>query len=98
LNVPKLEGVDANKLVIAMATVRRPYLLDFAGAQLDRCDFTDDAMEAWWESLADRFEERFPIVQNVYWELVLRCGIYYTDFKQGNIEFVADNQRPTGEC
>ncbi|MBC7782466.1 MAG: hypothetical protein H7144_01395 [Burkholderiales bacterium] len=92
--VPEMLGYSDDLLAIEMSIVTPPYLLDFANARLDvGPDFSPDVMADWWDRLRERFEDRFPIIESVYYELITRCRLYYQDFKQGNIEFESNASR-----
>ena len=68
-------------------------ILDFASSFLVKPDFSEEIMSGWWETVEERFGDKFSIVQKLYTELVLQAGIYYLDLKPGNIEF-ADSPSP----
>ncbi len=83
--VPRLVGFDSKLLVVEMSIVKPPFLLDFAQTTLDQPPDFD--MEEYWERVRERFEDRFQLVESVFWELVHKHGVYYWDLKPGNIEF-----------
>jgi hypothetical protein len=75
--VPRLVEFDPDLLLIEMTTVQPPYLLDFAQASLDEAfDFPEGGEEEWWKSVAELFDEKFPIAQSVFYELRDKYGIY----------------------
>jgi len=49
-------------------------------------------MEEWWDRVEQMFDERFAVVQSIYYELQDRFGIYYYDLAPRNINF--ENRRP----
>lgn len=85
--IPKLINADERLRIIEMTIVSPPWLLDFGNALLQEPDFEQSVMDDWWTRIEDRFGEKFPVVQSVYYALLARCGIHYLDFKPGNIEF-----------
>ena len=88
LSVPRLVKYSSRLRVIEMSMVKPPYLLDFANARLDKPpDFPPETMQLWWDTLQERFGDRYGFVRSVYRELAKRHRIYYLDFKPGNIEF-----------
>ena len=64
--VPQLIHHDDRLWVVEMGIVSPPFVLDFAGAYLDRRpDYPDDVMEEWQaEKLEQIGEERWQIVQS----------------------------------
>ena len=62
--IPKLWHWDDELWVLEMEIVSPPFVLDFAGAYLDRPpDFPDEVMEEWWKAKKEQFGERWPVVQ-----------------------------------
>ncbi len=86
-NIPKLVNFDTRLFVIEMSIVKPPFLLDFAQSTLDYAPEFPEGLNEWWDRIRERFDDRFPIVQSVFWELQNTHGIYYWDLKPGNIEF-----------
>lgn len=85
--VPRLMGFNEELLVIEMGIVSPPFIIDFAKVRLDRpYDFSEEVIADWNESGQELFEERWPQVKALLWELE-RFGIYYMDAKPGNIMF-----------
>ena len=86
--VPELMGFDDHLLVIEMTIVSPPYILDFAGAYLDRKPPFDEEQWAEWEAeKIEQFgEDRWDEVSSA-----LSClrgyGIYLSDVKPGNVSF-----------
>src|SRR5438046_1386831 len=62
--IPRLLTWDAELLAIEMTIVEPPYLLDFAGAYLDRApDFSPEVIEQWREEKLDQFGSRWADVE-----------------------------------
>jgi len=86
-NVPQLIRADDDLRVIEMTIVARPFVLDFAGAYLDRRpDFADEAWAEWASEKREQFDVRWPVVQRVLAALE-EFGIYMLDVSPGNIAF-----------
>ena len=50
-NVPRLLKFDDNSWILEMTVVGRPFVLDFAGAHLDRpLDFSEEVMADWLQT------------------------------------------------
>ena len=88
-NVPQLVSSDDDLRVLEMTIVERPFVLDFAGAYLDkRPEFPEEVWADWEADKREKFEERWPAVQaalNAFEEL----GIYLLDVSPSNIAFRA---------
>jgi hypothetical protein len=87
-NIPELTGFEDDLRVIEMTIVKRPFVLDFAGAYLDACpEFPNEVWADWEAEKQEQFEERWPAVQ-----AVLRAfeglRIYLLDVSPGNIGFL----------
>jgi hypothetical protein len=87
-NIPDLLGADEGLRIIEMSLVARPFVLDFAGAYLDkRPEFS---METWAEWEAEKREQFGPHWRTV--EMVLaalrKLDIYMVDISPSNIAFV----------
>ena len=92
LAVPRLVSHDDVLWIIEMDIVSPPFLLDFAKAYLDvPPDHTAEVIEDWRQAQAELWEDRWPQVRSILWQLE-RLGIYYQDPKPGNIMF-ADWQK-----
>ena len=90
--VPQLIKSDSQLLVIEMTLVEPPFILDFAQSVLDDPkDFPEEVVEEWWERVADDFGDRFPVVQELFYELQHKYGIYYYDLAPRNINFGVEN-------
>ena len=87
-SVPQLIHHDDRLWVVEMGIVSPPFVLDFAGAYLDRRpDYPDDVMEEWQQEKLEQFgTERWDVVQLVMAHFA-RMGIYLADVKPGNIMF-----------
>ncbi len=78
-HVPQLLGYDDDLLVIEMTAVTPPYVLDFAGAYLDRPpDFSEEVMAEWEADKQDQFGDAWSEVQRILWTLEAN-GIYLLD-------------------
>jgi hypothetical protein len=65
-NVPQFIRLDDELRIIEMSIVARPFVLDFAGAWLDKPpDFPDEIWAEWEAEKRDQFEARWPEVQAV---------------------------------
>src|SRR5271169_2951784 len=65
-NVPQLLGCDDDLRVLEMTIVKRPFVLDFAGAYLDaRPEFPEDVWVDWEATKREQFEGRWPSVQAI---------------------------------
>ncbi len=95
-NVPELIDFDDELLALQMTIVRRPFVLDFAAAYLDRRpDFPEDVWTTWEEEKREQFEGRWPAVQDVL-AAFERLGIYLLDVSPGNIGFLDETEEQTG--
>lgn len=89
-NVPQLLGHDDELLVIEMTIVTRPFVLDFAGAYLDKPpEFPPEVMEERHAHWAEVFEGRWPAAQRIMAEF-RKHGIHLLDPSRGNIAFEGD--------
>lgn len=87
-NVPELIRADDDLCVIEMSIVRRPFVLDFAGAYLDsRPTFTPEIWAEWEAGKREQFDARWPIVQNILAALE-ELDIFMVDVSPTNIAFV----------
>lgn len=87
--IPRFVNSDDTLMVVEMTTVSPPFVLDFAGAYLDRRpEYMDspDVMEAWEQEKLEQFGEKWPTVVSVMAEF-RRHGVFLTDVKPGNIMF-----------
>lgn len=85
--VPQLIEFDDLLQVVEMTIVSPPFVLDFAGAYLDRRPpFDDEIMAEWQAEKAEQFGDRWPTVRLLMSSFV-PMEIYLADVKPGNIEF-----------
>lgn len=87
-NVPELVGFDEELLALEMTIVKRPFVLDFAGAYLDDPpEFPPNVIEEWREQKQEEFGKSWSQVEDVL--MILRGhGIYLMDIHPGNIAFL----------
>lgn len=86
-DVPEMLGYDDDLWVIEMEIVSPPYVLDFAGAYLDRPpEFPEDVLAQWRAEKQEQFEDDWPTVQKVLREF-RAMGIYLSDLNPKNINF-----------
>ncbi|MEZ6128328.1 MAG: hypothetical protein R3C59_06580 [Planctomycetaceae bacterium] len=87
--VPGLVDFDTGLWVLEMEIVSPPFVLDFAGAYLDRApDYPPEVMEEWEADKCEQFgDERWETVRIVMFAFQ-RMGIYLADVKPGNIMFL----------
>ena len=84
-NVPQLLRFDDEFLIIEMTAVQRPFLLDFAGAFLDKApDFSEEVMADWLVEKRELFGKCWPEVAAILRALEV-MGIYYIDVAPRNI-------------
>lgn len=87
-NVPEFLGFDDSRRILEMTIVKRPFVLDFAGAYLDaRPEFSAEVWADWEMEKREQFEERWPEVQRLLDEFEA-LGIYLMDVTPGNVGFV----------
>lgn len=85
--VPKLLDYDDELWVIEMTVVKRPFVLDFAGAFLDQPPgFSDEVMADWQAEKQEQYGLRWPEVQAILGELE-GYGVFMVDVNPGNISF-----------
>jgi hypothetical protein len=71
--------------IIEMSVVSRPFVLDFAGAYLDRApDFSEEMLADWRADKEEQFGAHWPEVQAILRALEAH-GIYMEDVSPGNI-------------
>jgi hypothetical protein len=78
---------NADLMVIEMTIVEPPYLLDFAQSVLDVPLAFPEGEDEWWERIGPLFGERLPVVQDLYYTLVAKYGIYYYGLAPRNVNF-----------
>ena len=87
-NVPQLLGFADDLQVLEMTIVKRPFVLDFAGAYLDvRPEFPADVWAEWEAEKREQFEGRWPRVEKVL-AAFEEMGIYLLDVSPSNIAFL----------
>ena len=85
--IPRLIDYDDRLWVVEMETVSPPFVLDFAGAYLDRKpDFPPDVMRTWQREKRAQFRGDWPRMVSIMAELA-RHGVHLADVKPGNITF-----------
>lgn len=86
--VPALMGHHPGLWVLEMTLVSPPFVLDFAGATLDRpsADFPRHVLRDWEAEKRQIFGRRWPLVRKVISEF-RRMGIYLADVHRRNIDF-----------
>ena len=95
--IPSLINTDDELWIVEMSVVSPPFVLDFAGAALDRRpQYPDDVIEEWQSEKAEQFGDRWPTVRLVMSSFA-GLGIYLADVKPGNIEFLEEPQS-NDEC
>src|SRR5262245_13871506 len=83
-NVPQLIAVDERLQIIQMTLVKRPFVLDFAGAYLDVFpDFSDEVWTEWEIQKREQFGTDWPLVQQVVAEFE-RFDIHLIDVTPRN--------------
>jgi hypothetical protein len=84
-HVPQLLGYDDDLLIIEMTVVTPPYVLDFAGAYLDRPpDYSEQTLAEWEAEKREQFGDGWCEVQRILWTLE-RHGIHLLDISPSNI-------------
>lgn len=84
--VPRYIAHDDDLMVVEMQVVSPPYVLDFAGAHLDRPpDFPPEVLEEWEAEKREQFGSDWPEVEDLIYEF-RGLGIYLSDVKPGNVE------------
>lgn len=87
-NVPKLLDFDDRLQILEMTIVRRPFVLDFAGAHLDaRPEFPAEVWADWETDKREQFEDRWSTVQKVL-DAFEGVGIYLLDVSPANVAFL----------
>ncbi len=87
-HVPTLVDWDSDLLALEMSIVQPPFLLDFAGAQLDSPpDFPPEVIHQWMEDIQEEFATHWTDVNSILDVLARRYGIYMLDVHPGNIRF-----------
>jgi hypothetical protein len=86
--VPQLLAWNNELLIVEMTIVHPPYLLDFAGAHLDRpVEFSAEVLEQWEADRLEEFGPRWGRVRMIMEVMAEQYGIYLTDVHPRNIAF-----------
>ncbi|MGE0608840.1 MAG: hypothetical protein AB7O62_17225 [Pirellulales bacterium] len=89
--VPTYVRSDDELLAVEMRVVNPPYVLDFAGAYIDKpLPYDAEQLQEWEESKREQFGDRWPMVKLVMHGFK-KFGIALSDLKPGNIEFASDS-------
>jgi len=88
-HVPLLIDEDAELRAIEMTLVRRPFLLDFAGAKLPHevPDFEQHVLDEHLERMREMFEERWGDALHVVEMFRQATGFILLDIHPGNVAF-----------
>ncbi len=87
-HVPELVRYDDELWVIEMTVVTRPFVLDYAGAFLDRApDFSEEVLADWRAEKQEQFGDRWPEVERIVGFLEA-YGIYMVDVSPSNISLL----------
>jgi hypothetical protein len=87
-NVPQLLRFDDELRVLEMTIVKRPFILDFAGAYLDRRpEFSPEVWGQWEDEKKEQFQEHWPMVERILSEFE-GMRIYLLDVSPANISFL----------
>ena len=74
--------------IIEMSLVARPFVLDFAGAYLDKApEFSEEIWADWRAQKQEQFGRRWPEVETVLFALK-KLGIHMVDVTPSNIAFL----------
>lgn len=85
-NVPQHIAHHDDLMIVEIEVVSPPYVLDFAGAHLDRpSEFPPEVIEEWEAEKREQFGSDWPEVQDLIYEF-RAIGIYLSDIKPGNVE------------
>jgi hypothetical protein len=86
-NVPQLLAHHDVWHAVEMTIVRPPFVLDFAGAWLDKApEFSTNAWEMWEAEKQEQFEEDWPEARRVLAALA-NLGVHMMDVHPGNVMF-----------
>jgi hypothetical protein len=92
-SVPRLLGHDNARRLIEMSWVRPPFVLDFAGAQIDQpFDFPPEVWEHWNQQREEEYGDRWPQVLSLIHAFERHLGIYLDDISPRNVRF--ENEPP----
>ena len=86
--MPQLLRFDDELHVLEMTIVKRPFILDFAGAYLDRRpEFPPEVWAQWEEEKKEQFQDHWPMVERILAEFE-GMKIYLLDVSPANISFL----------
>jgi hypothetical protein len=86
-NVPSLIEYDDKRWIVEMTVVTRPFVLDFAGAYLDRApSFPEEVMVQWHLDKSEEFGANWPRVQAIL-AAFQKFGVFMIDVNPGNVSF-----------
>lgn len=84
-HVPELVRYDDELWIIEMTVVKRPFVLDFAGAFLDKGpDFSEEVLADWRAEKEEQFGPRWAEVEGIL-RFLEGYGIYMIDVSPNNI-------------
>lgn len=88
--IPRLvnydDRLDDRLLVIEMTIVSPPFVVDFAGANLDVERKMDPELRAeWLAEKQEQFEDDWKSVKMLIWRLGVEVGVYLNDVHPGNV-------------
>jgi hypothetical protein len=85
--VPRILQYSDALMIVEMTIVSPPFILDFAGAYLDRKPpFDEDALDEWEREKIEQFGDRWSEVRSAL-STLRGHGIYLSDVKPGNVTF-----------
>lgn len=85
-SVPELIRYDDDLLIIEMTVVAQPFILDFAGAFLDKApEFSEEVFAEWRAEKQEQFVRRWHEVVVAILGFLERYGIYFVDVSPNNI-------------
>jgi hypothetical protein len=83
--VPQLVDYNDNLWIIEMTIVKRPYVLDFGGAYLDKApEFSDEVMADWRAEKIEQFGQRWPEAEAIL-AVLETYGVFVVDVNPNNI-------------
>ncbi len=86
--VPELVRYDDELWIIEMTVVTRPFVLDFAGAFLDKApDFSEEVLADWRAEKQEQFGHHWAEVERIVRSLEV-YGIYMVDVSPTNISLL----------
>ncbi|MBI3407330.1 MAG: hypothetical protein HY040_03110 [Planctomycetes bacterium] len=84
--IPRLVSVDDTLWILEITVVSRPFVLDFAGAQLDRpYDFSAEVMADWQQAKQEQFGANWPKVQAILRNLESNVARRVEDLLKANL-------------